>query len=122
LLPLHPKAFGDYPAGLYFYLVSISEFFFGLNEFSVRLPAALIGAFTVIPFFFLVKEIFRKVNLNKYFVISDYLSLVAVFILALSTWHIVQSRASSESVLAFFLLSVLAFFVLSFLKPGKENF
>lgn len=93
-LPIAIDQFGDFrPAG-YHYLTIPSVALFGLTEFATRLPSALIGSFSVIPFFFLILQIFRKKNL----------ALLSSFILAISPWHIALSRATSESIVALFLV------------------
>jgi 4-amino-4-deoxy-L-arabinose transferase-like glycosyltransferase len=95
LLPVYYDSFGDFrPAGL-IYLIIPSLLIFGKTIFAVRLPFALFGAMTVIPLFFFVLEITEK---N-----SKSLALIAAVLLALNPWHIIASRATSESVIAMFL-------------------
>ncbi len=62
--PLSFQSFNDYKPGLYFYIVLPFVKFLGLNEFSVRLPSALLGSLTVIAVYFLVNKIFN-INLPK---------------------------------------------------------
>lgn len=93
-LPLYIDSFGDFrPAG-YFYLTIPAIKIFGLNELAVRFPSALFGALTVFLTYFLVKEIFAK----------EYPALLASFLLAISPWHIIVSRATSETSVALFLI------------------
>ena len=82
------------------YLIALSTKFFGLNEFAVRLPFALVGFFSVLILYFLVKKIFDwKVG------------LLAAFFLAISPWHIQFSRISFFHILTifYFLLGLLFF-------------
>lgn len=59
ILPLAFNKYGDFrPTGL-FYLAGVSQLIFGSSEFAVRLPAALFGALTVFPLFFLARELFQ---------------------------------------------------------------
>ena len=61
-LPLVFNKFEDFrPTGL-FYLAGISQLIFGSNEFAVRFPTALFGALTVLPVFFLARELFGHSN------------------------------------------------------------
>lgn len=93
-LPLHIDMFGDNrPAG-YQYLDIIPIKIFGLNEFATRLPSALFGALTVLMIYFLAKELF----------ISRPIALIAGFLLAISPWHVVTSRAGAETIVALFFI------------------
>ncbi len=93
-LPLYIDSFGDFrPAG-YFYLTAPFIKIFGLNEFSVRFPSAIFGALTIVLLFFLAKQIFR----------NNLIALLSSFLLAISPWHLIVSRASSETSVALFLI------------------
>src|SRR3990170_6052123 len=46
-LPIIFKSFGDYKPGLYVYLTVPFVAFFGLNEYTVRLPSAIFGIIAV---------------------------------------------------------------------------
>lgn len=105
-LPLIFKSFGDFKPGLYIYLVVPSVALFGLNEWVVRLPLAVIGILTVWLVFQLTFLLFKKKPL----------SLFASLALAISPWHLQFSRGAWEANIALFL--VLAG-VLSFLKVEK---
>ena len=62
-LPLAIDQFGDFrPAG-YHYLSIPFLATFGLTELATRLPAALIGGITVLPFYFLVFQLFKNQTL-----------------------------------------------------------
>ena len=95
-LPLAIDQFGDFrPAG-YHYLAIPFIATLGLNEFATRLPGALFGAFSIIPMFFLSKKLFK----------SKAVGLISSALLAIVPWHVVTSRATSESIIAmFFVLS-----------------
>jgi 4-amino-4-deoxy-L-arabinose transferase-like glycosyltransferase len=100
--PLYFNKFGDYRPTAIFYLSGLSTFIFGINEFAVRFPAALFGAITVIPFFYLVKYVSGK-NIPAF---------IAAALLAISPWHIVLSRATSEPVVGlFFFITGLGFYL-----------
>lgn len=105
-LPLFAKALGnDYREALYIFITVPFIGIFGLNEFATRLPAALIGTFSVLILYYLVKEFFNKE-----------VALVSALFLAVSPWHIQFSRIafSRALLLPFFLMLGLLFFVKSF--------
>ncbi len=93
-LPLYYNKFGDYrPTGI-FYLAGLSVKLFGSTPLATRLPAAFIGALTVIPIYLLSMVLFR----------SNFIALSTSLLLALSPWHIVLSRATSEGIVGLFIL------------------
>lgn len=104
--PLVFRSFSDYKPGLYVYLTIPFVFIMGLNEFSVRLPSIILGAFAVVLIYFLSKEIFRK----------ESVALASAFLLSISPWHIHFSRGAWETnVATFFMLLA----VYSFVKSSK---
>lgn len=110
------ESFGDFKPPLYAYLTVLSVKIFGLNEFSTRFISALAGVLTVFLTYFLTFEIFKNnpfTNLKS----VPKVALLAAFVLAISPWHIMLSRAAFEANVASFLI-VLG--VLSFLK-AREN-
>ena len=112
---LYYNTFGDYrPTGI-IYLTIPSLIIFGLNEFAVRFPSALIGALTIFPLFLFTKEITKK---NK-------VAITASLLLALSPWHISTSRGTSEVIISIlFALFGLYYFqkAISDKKPNIRTF
>lgn len=109
LLPFALRSFGDFKMPLYSYLATIPIVIFGLSEFSVRLPAALIGALAVFPTFFLTKKLFS----------SKTIAIFAALFLAISPWHISISRVAFEPSLTIFLFPLgLYFFLVGLQKPN----
>lgn len=106
------ESFGDFKPPLYAYLDIVPVKLFGLNEFAVRFPSALFGLFTVILTYFLVKEIFY--NSKR----KEEVAFLASFLLAISPWHIMLSRAAFEANIASF-LTVLG--ILSFIYGSRKN-
>ena len=94
LLPLAFRSAGDYKPPVNIYLTVPSIAVFGLNEFGIRFPVALIGSLTVVVFILLL------INLG----LSFKSSILAGFWLAILPWHIHFSRASFEAVTALFFL------------------
>lgn len=58
--PIHFESFGDWKPGLFFYIVLPFIAVFGLNEWAVRIPGALLGVATVLVIYLLVRELFPK--------------------------------------------------------------
>jgi len=108
--PLTFKSFGDYKLPLYTYLSVPSVAIFGLNEFAVRIPNALLGALAVIATYLLVWEFFDKRTKN-------YTPLIAALFLLFSPWHIALSRGAFEANLTSFFLTM---GILMFLK-ARDN-
>ena len=92
------ESFGDFKPPMYAYLDVIPVKFLGLNEFSTRFPSALFGVLTVFLTYFLVQRIFWNAKDKKNY------ALAATFILAISPWHIMLSRAAFEANVATFFL------------------
>lgn len=107
--PLVLKSFGDGKMPLYAYLTVPSVAVFGLNEFSVRLPNALLGSMAVLVVYLLVKE-WRK---------NEQEALLAAFLLAVSPWHIPMSKGAFEANLTTFLMPLGIFLFLKGLKNRR---
>lgn len=84
-LPLFPRGFGDFRPPLYTYTAIPSVAIFGLNEFAVRLPAAIAGTLSILVVYLLAKELFSKNT-----------ALLAALLLAISPWHMQLSRSAWE--------------------------
>lgn len=97
LLPLHFRALGDYPPGIYNYLVALSILIVGYGETAARFPSILAGSFLIPLSYVLIK---KWLSLPK-------VGLLVAFLITVSPWDVVQSRAGSEAIvgLAFFLSS-----------------
>lgn len=106
------ESFGDFKPPMYAYLDIFPVKVFGLNEFAVRFPSALFGVLTVLVSYFLVRRIFPKSeNKEKY-------ALLSAFILSISPWHIMLSRAAFEANVASFFL---VFGVFAFLAAVQDR-
>lgn len=111
--PLVFRAFGDYKIPGYIYLVVPLIKLFGLNAFSVRLPAALFGFLTLIVIYFLIKEIFPK---------RKNLPLLFSLLLSISPFHLHYSRQQFEAPVALFFSLTGIFFLLKGRKNKKMIF
>lgn len=92
------ESFGDFKPPMYAYLDIIPVKLFGLNEFATRFPSAFFGVLTVLMTYVLTLEIF-SLSKNK-----QWYALTAAFVLAISPWHILLSRAAFEANIATFFL------------------
>lgn len=90
--PLLFQSFDDYKLPLYIYLTVPSVSVFGLNDFSVRLPSAILGTFTVFAAYLLVIKLFGSVAI----------ATATSFLLAVSPWHLQFSRSAYEANIAVF--------------------
>lgn len=86
-LPLFFESFGDWKLPVYEYLTIPSVAVLGLNELAVRFPSAMLGSFSVLLIYLLLK------NQTK----NEKLALCCALLLAISPWHIQFSRAGFES-------------------------
>lgn len=100
-LPIHFRAFGEFKLPIYIYSVVPFVKTFGLNEFSVRIPAVLFSLGVVILTFFLS----RKLTGN------NSVGLWASFFITISPWFFIFSRTGFEATagLMFYLLGILLF-------------
>jgi 4-amino-4-deoxy-L-arabinose transferase-like glycosyltransferase len=85
-LPLYTPSFGTGKDPVYLYAAVASVKLFGLNEFAVRLPAAVFGSFTIWFTYLLALALTKRRGIGY---------LAALF-LALSPWHILFSRFAIE--------------------------
>lgn len=84
--PLHFKSFGEYKLPVQIYASIPGIYFFGLNEFGLRITPAIYGVLTVLVCYFLGKKLFSKK-----------VGIVSALLLGISPWHIQLTRASFES-------------------------
>lgn len=91
---LNFRAYGDYPTPLNLYLTIPFILVFGLNEFAIRFPHALIGTLTIISVYFLTFGITKKQNI----------SLLASILVAIGPWYVFTSRFVLQSNLSVYLL------------------
>lgn len=108
------ESFGDFKPPMYAYLSVLPVKLLGLNEFSIRFASAFFGTLTVLLAYFLVLELFYSSQKKKY------LGLLTAFLLAISPWHILLSRAAFEANVATFFI-VLGVFLFLYATRDKKN-
>ena len=109
--PMVFRSFGEGKMPVYFYLTIPSILVFGLNEFAVRFPSALLGSLTVLLVYFLVKEISKSK--------SSLWPLLSALILTTLPWHIHFSRAAFEPNVGLFWMTLGSLFFFKFIKSAK---
>lgn len=114
--PIHFQSFNDFKPGGYVYLILPFVAVFGLNEWSVRIPNALLSVVTVYIVYLLTKEIFKE---NK---LKDKFGLIASLLLAISPWHIHFSRGGWEVSTATFLVTLGVYTLLKFINTKEWKF
>lgn len=111
-LPISFRSFGDWKPPLQTYLMIPAIAVFGLTEFAVRLPNALLGVLSVFLTYLLVIELFKD-NRHK-----EKLALLSAFFLSISPWHIHQSRSAMLVMVSLFFLML---GIYSFIKSLKDK-
>lgn len=101
LLPIHFRAFGEFKLPVYIYAVAPFIKVFGLNVFSVRLPAVLFSLGIVILTYFLTKKLSGNMAVG----------LLSSFFISISPWFFIFSRTGYEATagLMFYMLGVYLF-------------
>jgi len=103
-LPIFTRSFDEYKSTLPMYLMIPTIRIFGLNEVGVRLPSALIGTFSILLIYFIVKELFGRTDI----------ALFSSLLFSVEPWAVHLSRVYYDANEAmFFLLLGFLLFILS---------
>lgn len=122
-MPIIFRAYGDYKLPVYIYITSLSEFFFGLNEFSVRLPSVAAGIGIVVTTYFLVFELFKTGVKNKgSFDLTPILPMLAALFVAIEPWTLFISRAAFEANMGLFFFVFGTYSFLKNINSKKKNY
>lgn len=112
-IPASLRSFGDWKPPLQTYLIVPSIFLFGLNEYAVRLPNALLGITTVLLSYLLSKQLFL---MNKR---SEKIALLSALFMAISPWHHYQSRSAMLVMVFLSTFMLAAYFLLKIRSNSK---
>lgn len=110
-------SYGDYKQPVYIWLASASVKFFGVSNFALRFPSAVIGIASVLLAMLLALEIAKLIKLKDSQ--AWLLSLYTGFVLAISPWSILFSRTGFEGHLGQFFLGLAVY--LLFLAKRKNQ-
>lgn len=86
IMPFFPR--GNGREGLFINLLAISTHFFGLGFWQLHIVSATIGVITILTTYLMTKRLFGTRT-----------ALVAAFLIATGTWHIVLSRTAFRAIL-----------------------
>lgn len=115
-LPVSFRSFGDWKPPLQTYLMIPTVLIYGLNAYGVRLSGAILGTLTVLLIYFLIQEFFKAFdrNINRQAKNNPQIiiALITSLMLAVSPWHIAQSRSAMlvGVTLFFYILALWLFF------------
>ncbi len=111
--PILLRAYDDYRPALYVYLVIPFVKILGLTVEAVRLPSVILSTISLLSFYIVARRIFKKLGVVR----PEALSLLPVFLMSISPWHIYISRLGHEvnAFQAFFIIG-LGFFLNSIKK------
>lgn len=115
-LPVSLRSFGDWKPPLPAYLMIPFIKIFGLSELSIRLPSAVLGVGSIILVFFLIRTLFAEEKFRTK------LGLLSSFYLAISPWHIFQSRIAMLVAVGLFFLCLGIYTFLKSLENKKWIF
>lgn len=111
-VPVHLIAWGSGQNALYAYLAMPFIGIMGLNEFSLRLPMALVGCLAMVAFYHLLKNMTGRRE-----------TLLGTLIFALAPWHVMKSRWALESNLfPDLILFFVTLFVIGMKKKEKKYY
>jgi 4-amino-4-deoxy-L-arabinose transferase-like glycosyltransferase len=100
----------DQSSGLWFAFTSIIYKFFGLTQLTSRFAALFFGSFSVLVIYLLSREFF-----------NEKISLIAAFLLAISTFHIKNTVAEMDVMAMFFVLLGMFIYIRA-LKTSKTKY
>ena len=95
----------------YSYLSGAAAYFFGMDEFSIRLPSAIFGILTIPLLYIFVRRLY-----------GPFPAIVTSFLLTFSSWHIIFSRMGRMYVMFVFFFVLSCFFLYFGFINGKRRF
>jgi len=99
------RSFGDYKMPLYAFLTVPSVALFGLNEFAVRFPNALLGTLAVVIIYFIPLSLIKRGGQPAHWQAGgEFVGIASALLLSISPWHMPLSRGAFEANLITLLL------------------
>jgi 4-amino-4-deoxy-L-arabinose transferase-like glycosyltransferase len=110
-LPTDIDYFQDYRPAANSYFTAMTVATFGLNETTIRLPAAIFGILTIYLIYIISLKIFKKKEVGY----------LASFLTAISPYHVNFSRASTDGIIDLFWVLFSLTLALIFLETKKKT-
>ena len=108
--PVHFISWGSGQNAAYSYLCMPFIALFGLSEFSIRLPMALMGCASIYVVYRISKNMFK-----------GNMIIIVTAIFAICPWHIMKSRWALESNVFPDLILLFVWFITEYIKCGKKR-
>jgi 4-amino-4-deoxy-L-arabinose transferase-like glycosyltransferase len=112
IFPIISESNGDYKLLLFSYWLVPFIRILGLNEFAVRLGQAIAATLSLTLIYFLIKRITANIKL----------SLLSIFVLAISPWFIVFARSGSEVMVTLLLFYLYVYMLLIWWEKQNLSF
>lgn len=109
--PVHFISWGSGQNALYAYLCFIPIKLFGLSEFSIRIPMALIGCISLVAVYIIAK-----------YMLSDNNAIILTALFAICPWHIMKSRWALESNLFPDIILICVMFLVMYMVHNKLRY
>jgi len=109
--PIFFQSYSDWHTPFSILPVSFFQKLIGINIYSLKLPSIIFGVLSIIFFYFLILEITK----------SKSLSLISLFFISLSPWHIHYSRTNFESITGMLLFLTFGIFFWNKFLISKNN-
>jgi hypothetical protein len=108
LLPFYPRANGR--EALFQYLLAISVHFFGRGPWQHHIVSATIGVISILTTYLMTKRLFGTRT-----------ALVAAFIMATGTWHIVLSRTAFRAIMIPLFETMVVYFIVRMVQADNPR-
>lgn len=109
--PIHFHSYSDWQPSLFIYSVALTQKFIGHTDVSVRIPAAIFGALTVLVFCLIINLLLK----------SEVWSIIGGLLLSISPWLFHFSRAGFAVTNMLFLTLLGIYFWIKFIKNNQTK-
>lgn len=109
--PIHFHSYSDWQPSLFIYTVALTQKFVGHTDSSIRIPAAIFGALTVLIFCLIIKLLLN----------SEIWSIIGGFLLSISPWIFIFSRSGFAATNMLFLTLLGIYFWIKFIKNNQAK-
>lgn len=109
--PIHFHSYSDWQPGLFIYTVALTQKIVGHTDASVRIPAAVFGALTVVLFCLIIHQLLK----------NNFWSIIGGFLLSITPWLFHFSRAGFAVANMLFLTLLGIYFWIKFVQTKKNR-